>query len=81
MSDLTVVGKEEMQSFRNYIYWFAGFLGASVASFVIGLSTDTAAAYVPAVFYLAVFLGVWYVFNDDFSTIRQAIRDVEGENQ
>lgn len=81
MSDITVVDKEELQGFRNYIYWFAAFLGASVASFVVGLSTDTAAAYIPAALYAAGLLGVWYLFKDDFSNIRQAIKDAEGGNQ
>ncbi|WP_058825738.1 hypothetical protein [Haloferax sp. Q22] len=81
MSNYTFVEKSELQSFSNYISFLYALLGASAVSFAVGIFTGTEAAFFLAVLYLIGLVGVWYLFRDDFSNIRQAIEDVRGENQ
>lgn len=82
MSDYTVVEKNQLQGFRNYVAFLCALLGASAVSFAIGIFTGTEAAFVLAGLYLIGFIGIWHLFRDDFSNIRQAIEDAEEvENQ
>ncbi|MFB1064889.1 hypothetical protein [Natrinema sp. H-ect4] len=77
MSDYTVVEKNQLQRFRNYVALLCTLLGASAVSFAIGIFTGTEVAFFLAILYLIGVVGIWHLFRDDFSNISQAIEDAE----
>lgn len=82
MSDYRVVDKEQLKDYRDYKYGIGMLHGLIVASIVIGFVTGTPAAYVFAVVWGMASVLVWYLEKDDFSNIRQVVKDAEeGENQ
>ena len=81
MSDYTVVEKKQLQLFKGYMLWSGSFFGAFVATSLLGFLTGTVEAYFLSILNLLSVIGVWYVFRDDFSNIRQAIEEAEGDGQ
>ncbi|WP_157573574.1 hypothetical protein [Haloplanus natans] len=82
MSKWTVVDKEELNEYREYIFVGGELFGVTVGALTIAiLDTNRPAAFL-GVFSLVVLIGIWYLYRNEFSSIRKALEDAkEGENQ
>jgi len=78
VSEWTVVRKEDLRGYENYIY-FMGLVGAmAIASVVQAVVSKSIQAFIAAGVFLAIFGAAFYLTKDSFPTVRKAFEDARG---
>ena len=82
MSDYTVVEKEQLLSYRAFIYYLSVIFGVSLGSSIVGIVTGEMLGIFSGAFWLVVGAVVLYIGAGEFPNINQAIEDAKkGDEQ